>query len=84
MAPCWLCCREDAAGGAGHGAPFEAQGGLFADEAIQLLQQFYVAGNPTGEQTRNQSSFGRLRCGLMLIPGSHNKTLMCVFVGGPL
>jgi hypothetical protein len=28
--------------------PFESQGGLFADEAIQLLQQFYVCGNPQG------------------------------------
>lgn len=36
--------------GAPHGKPFPAQGGLFADQAIQLLQQFYVCGNPLGEQ----------------------------------
>jgi hypothetical protein len=28
--------------------PFEAYGGLFADQAIHLLQQFYVSGNPQG------------------------------------
>lgn len=39
------CCsgRED---GAPHGLRFEAHGGLFADQAIHLLQQFYVSGNP--------------------------------------
>lgn len=40
----WLR-RED---GASHGQAFASQGGLFADEAIQLLQQFYVCGNPQG------------------------------------
>jgi hypothetical protein len=43
---CWLVlCRADEAV---HGKPFEAHGGLFAEEAINLLQQFYVCGNPTG------------------------------------
>lgn len=38
-------CSED---GAPHGLPFEALGGLLADQAIHLLQQFYVSGNPQG------------------------------------
>lgn len=29
-----------------HGGGFERRGGLFADQAIQLLQDFYLAGNP--------------------------------------
>jgi hypothetical protein len=40
-----------------HGAGFPAVGGLFAKEAIQLLQDFYIAGNPAGEgswSTRQQ------------------------------
>lgn len=28
---------------------FRASGGLFAEEAIRLLQDFYIAGNPNGE-----------------------------------
>jgi hypothetical protein len=31
-----------------HGKRFRARGGLFADEAVQLLQMFYKAGNPLG------------------------------------
>jgi hypothetical protein len=30
------------------GQPFKSQGGLFAEEAIKLLQDFYIAGNPAG------------------------------------
>lgn len=37
---------------AAHGAGFPAVGGLFAKEAIQLLQDFYVAGNPAGKPVR--------------------------------
>jgi hypothetical protein len=43
-----LLLRPCRTGDAAHGQPFEAHGGLFADEAINLLQQFYVCGNPTG------------------------------------
>lgn len=31
-----------------HGKAFTARGGLFAEEAVQLLQMFYFAGNPLG------------------------------------
>jgi hypothetical protein len=32
------------------GKAFEARGGLYAEEGIKLLQQFYLAGNPAGEE----------------------------------
>ena len=44
------CCSDLQA--AAHGAGFPAVGGLFAKEAIQLLQDFYVAGNPAGRPAR--------------------------------
>lgn len=31
----------------GRGVPFEAQGGLMAQEAVELLRLFYMVGNPT-------------------------------------
>ena len=37
-------CRPDA----GQCPPFQAQGGLLAEEAIALLRTFYVTGNPSG------------------------------------
>jgi hypothetical protein len=42
------CARSDPQAAA-HGAGFPAIGGLFAKEAIQLLQDFYIAGNPAGK-----------------------------------
>ncbi|WIA10088.1 hypothetical protein OEZ85_010295 [Tetradesmus obliquus] len=43
---CGSCTHHDDPQAAAHGAGFPAVGGLFAKEAIQLLQDFYVAGNP--------------------------------------
>lgn len=43
-------------------------GGLFAEEAIHLLQQFYVCGNPTGVY-RSQlllSLLGATACSLVI------------------
>lgn len=37
---------------AGQGYP--VQGGLFAEEAIKLLQDFYLAGNPKGQCRCNE------------------------------
>ena len=33
----------------GAGRSFSTTGGLFAEEAIALLQRFYISGNPRGE-----------------------------------
>ena len=38
-----LVCRAHA------GATFPVRGGLLADEAVQLLKEFYITGNPAGE-----------------------------------
>jgi hypothetical protein len=47
---CAACSDPQAAT---HGAGFPAVGGLFAKEAIQLLQDFYIAGNPAGKGSRS-------------------------------
>jgi hypothetical protein len=52
--PCCTSCSDPQA--AAHGAGFPAAGGLFAKEAIQLLQDFYIAGNPAGEAKGSSSS----------------------------
>lgn len=40
-----------------HGGGFERRGGLYAEQAIQLLQDFYLAGNPKGD-TRERGAHG--------------------------
>ncbi|KAF6265268.1 cytidine deaminase-like protein [Scenedesmus sp. NREL 46B-D3] len=52
---CGACAHHDDPQAAAHGASFPAAGGLFAKEAIQLLQDFYIAGNPAGETGRQQA-----------------------------
>ena len=45
------CCRtgdEERQWQLHPGQPFKSQGGLFAEEAIKVLQEFYIAGNPAG------------------------------------
>ncbi|KAF8069501.1 TAD2 [Scenedesmus sp. PABB004] len=55
---CGSCGRGGAGAGVGdcaaapHGGPFPARGGLFAREAVALLQDFYIAGNPAGAARR--------------------------------
>lgn len=38
---CGSCAHDRA-----RGAPYESIGGLFADEAVRLFQEFYIRGNP--------------------------------------
>ena len=42
-----MVCRSEATE-PGDSTQLQAVGGLFAEEAIELLQQFYVTGNPRG------------------------------------
>lgn len=43
---CGDCGNQGATAGAPSGGGFPAQGGLLAHEAIKLLQEFYIMGNP--------------------------------------
>jgi hypothetical protein len=63
-------------GGASHGVSFQSQGGLFADEAIQLLQQFYVCGNPQGVW-RWEFCLRRLLC-RTIVPCWHRRVVRCI------
>ena len=41
---CGRCCA-----GGGTAPSYSSQGGLFAKDAIELLQDFYISGNPNGK-----------------------------------
>lgn len=53
---CGACTTSRAAQGLDErvGVPYPSRGGLLAAEAVQLLQQFYSAGNPNGEALLSQ------------------------------
>jgi tRNA(Arg) A34 adenosine deaminase TadA len=42
------------------GATYSSRGGLFAEEAIKLLQDFYIMGNPNGKSYFAENSWSKL------------------------
>lgn len=48
-AGCGACGGRSAGGGGGGGPGFRHTGGFFAEEAVDLLREFYEKGNPKGE-----------------------------------
>jgi hypothetical protein len=44
-------------GPAGYGRMYPCRGGLLAAEAVKLLQDFYICGNPNGEQRQGPSAW---------------------------
>lgn len=46
-----MCSSSDPAV---HGVTYKVRPGLYAEEAIKLLQDFYIAGNPAGAAVESQ------------------------------